>query len=187
VTGLVVGNSQQRKIDTLNLGASYDFGPAKLFAELSQAKDKNKLGTATALAGLPYFVTTSQTDKYNGALVGVTVPVGAGLIRASYSRVKFSNGATPVVNVQNFFSTSNFDSTANQLALGYVHNLSKRTALYATIAKLKITDGQNSAVLGGQSIAQSNGTNPTGGVGNSPAGYTQRSSMGYDFGVRHSF
>ncbi|MEB0110208.1 porin [Variovorax sp. RTB1] len=187
VTGLVVGNSQQRKIDTLNLGASYDFGPAKLFAELSQAKDKNKLGTSAALAGLPYFVTTSQTDKYNGALVGVTVPVGAGLIRASYSRVKFSNGATPVVNVQNFFSTSNFDSTANQLALGYVHNLSKRTALYATIAKLKITDGQNSQVLGGQSITQSNGTNPTGGVGNSPAGYTQRSSLGYDFGVRHSF
>ncbi|MEB0055311.1 porin [Variovorax sp. LG9.2] len=187
VTGLVVGNSQQRKIDTLNLGASYDFGPAKLFAELSQAKDKNKLGTSAALAGLPYFVTTSQTDKYNGALVGVTVPVGAGLIRASYSRVKFSNGATPVVNVQNFFSTSNFDSTANQLALGYVHNLSKRTALYATIAKLKITDGQNSAVLGGQSIIQSNGTNPAGGVGNSPAGYTQRSSLGYDFGVRHSF
>ncbi len=187
VTGLIASDSQQRKIDTLNLGASYDFGPVKLFGELSQAKDKNKLGTATVLAGVPYFVSTSQTDKYNGALVGVTVPVGAGLIRASYSRVKFSNGAAPVFNAQNFFSTSNFDSTANQLALGYVHNLSKRTALYATIAKLKITDGQNSAVLGGQSIFQSNGTNPTGGVGNSPAGYTQRSSLGYDFGVRHSF
>ena len=187
VTGFVVGNSQQRKIDTLNLGASYDFGPVKLFGELSQAKDKNKLGTSTVLAGVPYLVNTNQTDKYNGALLGVTVPVGAGLIRASYSRVKFSNGAAPVFNAQNFFSTSNFDSTANQLALGYVHNLSKRTALYATIAKLKITDGQNSAVLGGQSIIQSNGTNPTGGVGNSPAGYTQRSSLGYDFGVRHSF
>jgi hypothetical protein len=27
------------KVNTLNLGASYDFGPAKLFGELSQAKN----------------------------------------------------------------------------------------------------------------------------------------------------
>ncbi|CAN5917786.1 porin [soil metagenome] len=188
VTGLVIGNSAERKINTLNVGASYDFGPVKLFGELSQAKDKSQAGTATALAGIPYFVTTNVTDKYNGALLGLTVPVGAGLIRASYSRVKFDNGAVSNFNLQNgFFNTTSADSTANQLAIGYVHNLSKRTALYATVAKLKIKDGQNSAVLGGQSIAQSNGTNPTGGVGNSPAGYVQRSSMGYDFGVRHSF
>ena len=188
LTGFVIGNSQQRKVDTLNLGASYDFGPVKLFGELSQAKDKNQLGINQTIAGAPYFVTTSTTDKYNGALIGVTVPVGAGLIRASYSHVKFGNGTAPNLNQSfAFFNNTNFDATANQLALGYVHNLSKRTALYATIAKLNINNGGNSQVLGGQAVNQSNGTNPTGGVGNSPAGYAQRSSMGYDFGVRHSF
>ena len=187
-TGLVLTGAAQRKLDTLNIGASYDFGPVKLFGELSQVKDKNQTSANAAIGGVPYFVTTTATDKYNGALIGVTVPVGAGLIRASYSHVKFGNGAAPNQNQPfAFFNNTNFDATANQLALGYVHNLSKRTALYATIARLNINNGGNSTVLGGQSIAQSNGTNPTGGVGNSPVGYTQRSSMGYDFGVRHSF
>lgn len=186
VTGPAIGNSQERKLNTLNVGASYDFGPVKVFGELSQVKDKNETGRGAALAGIPVFVNTSQTDKYNGVLLGVTIPVDAGLIRVSYGRVKFDNGAAPVSNT-NFFTTSNFDSTANQLAVGYVHNLSKRTALYATVVKLKIKDGQNSQVLGGQSVAQSNGTSSSGGVGTPPAGYTLRSSMGYDFGIRHAF
>ena len=174
---------QKRKIDTLNIGASYDFGPAKLFGELSQVKDKNQGG----VQNVPFLVQQSTTDKYGGALIGVTVPVGAGLIRASYSHVKFSNGSFRPLLANPIINQSNFDATANQLALGYVHNLSKRTALYATISELRINNGGNSQVLGGQSVIQSNGTNPAGGVGNSPAGYAQRSSMGYDFGVRHSF
>jgi predicted porin len=188
VAGLPLAATQQRKIDTLNIGASYDFGPVKLFGELSQAKDKNQVNASAVINAAPYFYSLNQTDKYDGALIGVTVPVGAGLIRASYSHVKFGSGGAPNLNQSfAFFNPTNYDATANQLAIGYVHNLSKRTALYATIAKLNINNGGNSQVLGGQAVNQSNGTNPTGGVGNSPAGYAQRSSMGYDFGVRHSF
>ncbi|MDP9994584.1 putative porin [Variovorax boronicumulans] len=186
VTGLAIGNRQERKLNIFNVGASYDFGPVKLFGELSQVKDKNEIGATSALAGIPVFVNTSQTDKYNGALLGVTIPVGVSLIRVSYGRVKFDNGAAPAVRTS-LFTTSNLDATANELSVGYVHNLSKRTALYATVVKLKIKDGQNSQVLGGQSVAQSNGTNPSGGVGTFPAGYTLRHSMGYDFGIRHAF
>jgi predicted porin len=58
---------------------------------------------------------------------------------------------------------------ANKFALGYVHNLSKRTALYATLARVKNRDGAP-ITLGGA----------TAGVGNF-------SSTGYDLGIRHSF
>jgi predicted porin len=36
---------------------------------------------------------------------------------------------------------NNNDPKANKLAIGYVHNLSKRTALYATIARVSNKNG----------------------------------------------
>jgi len=168
----------EEKIKSLNLGASYDFGPAKLFGEVSRVKDDFKNTTNGALAGIPFATSFNDSDKYTGALVGVTVPVGAGLIRASYGRVKYKNDLgntfTPL------FTFNNFDSTANKLALGYVHNLSKRTALYATVSRTRIKDGQNNpsvmgATAGGSPTYLSTGT------------YAPRSATGYDFGIRHAF
>jgi predicted porin len=169
--------SQNRKINTLNLGASYDFGPAKLFGEVSQAKDKNEVGSTTTILGLPFFNTAQQTDKYNGYLLGVTVPVGAGLIRASYSFVKYKNGAQPVFN---FFNTNDGNAKANQFAIGYVHNLSKRTALYATLSRINIKNGFNNPTIMGAT------------TGGAPAyivggGYAPKRATGYDFGIRHAF
>ena len=69
----------------------------------------------------------SVDDKYDGYLLGAAVPVGAGLIRASYSSVRFGDGAAGVTGS---------DPRAQKFALGYVHNLSKRTALYATVARV---------------------------------------------------
>jgi predicted porin len=162
--------SQDRKINTFNIGASYDFGPAKLFGEISQAKDKNEVGSTTTLLGLPFFNTATQSDKYNGYLLGVTVPVGAGLIRASYSAVKYKNGAPVTFN---FFNTTTNNARANQFAIGYVHNLSKRTALYATIARVSNKNGA-ALTVGGASFVTT-------------GGFTPRSSTGYDFGIRHAF
>ena len=71
-----------RKVQTINLGASYDFGPVKLFGELSNVQ--NKFDTALG----------NTHDSYNGYLIGATVPVGPGLIRASYSTVRY-NEAPP--------------------------------------------------------------------------------------------
>ena len=57
-----------------------------------------------------------KVDIYN---VGVIIPFGAAIIRAGYVHV---DGKGP-----------GFDpNDAKQFALGYVYNLSKRTALYAT-------------------------------------------------------
>ena len=152
--------SLTRKVQTVNLGASYDFGPVKLFGELSNVQNKFDTGL------------TNTHDSYKGYLIGATVPVGPGLIRASYSAVRYNEGATGLYGE---------DPRVNKLALGYVHNLSKRTALYATIARVS---NRNDAAYTGSLTAAS-----TTGYGTTGAGYTglPKSSTGYDFGIRHAF
>ncbi|WP_354357390.1 porin [Variovorax boronicumulans] len=149
------------KVNTLNLGASYDFGPVKLFGEISQAKSKTDFENRT-------FSAANTDTKLSGYLIGVTVPVGAGLIRASYSSVKYNEN-----QILAPFELADPDPKANKIALGYVHNLSKRTALYATIARVS---NKNDAALkvGGPGFL-SNGI------------FTPKTSTGYDFGIRHAF
>ncbi|ADU35389.1 porin [Variovorax paradoxus] len=149
------------KVNTFNVGASYDFGPVKLFGEISQAKNK------TDFENQDFFATNTDT-KLKGYLIGVTVPVGAGLIRASYSSVKYDLNQTV-----GLFDVADPDPKANKIAVGYVHNLSKRTALYATIARVSNKNGANLTV-GGPAFL-SNGT------------FTPKNSTGYDFGIRHAF
>jgi len=137
-------------VNTLNLGASYDLGVVKLFGELSQIKNDYE---SPLLNG---------DVKVNGYLLGVTAPIGAGLIRASYSVAKG--------DVDNFS-----DPKASKFALGYVHNLSKRTALYATVAHISNKNGANFTTSpGNNAVANITGT-------------ANKSSNGYDFGIRHSF
>ena len=94
---------------------------------------------------------TSVTGK--GALIGTLIPLGAGQIRAAYSTYKTDAAGGP---------------KAKKIALGYVHNLSKRTALYTTFARVTNSGGANSSLNG--AVTSVNGR-----------------STGYDFGVRHSF
>lgn len=116
-----------------NIGASYDFKVAKVFALWGE----NKVGA-------------TKTKPWN---VGVHVPFGAGVVRAAYGKVK----ATGVAN------------DASQWTLGYVHNLSKRTALYANYSQI---DNQ--------------GTGTTYNVG-SPVTTPGGQSKGWELGVRHAF
>ena len=176
-TGVVAGTRLAEKLRTINLGASYDFGVLKLMGELSQVKDKAETTTAPLSAGR---LTFKDDDEYNGAMIGMTVPVGAGVLKASYARVKFKNGpgsAAPTV------LALDRDASVNKLALGYVHNLSKRTALYATVARARIKNGQNNPAimavgLGGPAFLS---------TGSGVAGLAPRSATGYDFGLRHAF
>ena len=57
--------------------------------ELSQVRDSSE--TTTPLSAWAGDCTVTDKDKYNGAMIGVTVPVGVGMIKASYARVKFKN------------------------------------------------------------------------------------------------
>ena len=114
----------------------------------------------------------------------MTVPVGAGLIRAAYSGVRYKDGQ-PVAVLPTFpFYNNGSAPKVDKFAIGYVYNLSKRTALYATAAYTKNKNDDN--YLGGLTAANTNtfgnATNPGFVAGGSP-----RSAMGYDFGVKHSF
>ncbi|GAC1354780.1 MAG: porin [Variovorax sp.] len=150
-------------VKTFNLGASYDFGPVKLFGELSRARNSRDYEVQPLTGARP------DVDL-KGYLVGVTVPVGAGLIRAAYSAVKYSYHMSAT-----FLTPRAADPQASKLAIGYVHNLSKRTALYATAARVT---NKNGAAL---SVGDSAFYNATGGV------FTPKTSTGYDFGIRHAF
>ena len=92
--------------------------------------------------------------------LGAQVPVSqAGVVRVSYVNANASTSGATNLN------------DGRQFAIGYLHNLSKRTALYATVAKVNNgTDGMYNVV-----------------TSTSPVLVAGKSSTGYEFGVRHSF
>ena len=94
--------------------------------------------------------------------IGAIVPMGQGEIHASYSRSK-SNILTA-------------DNTVNQYGLGYVYSLSKRTAVYSTVAR--VSNG---------GLSQNSVATFTSGTPNSVAPTVGGSSTGFEFGVRHFF
>lgn len=100
--------------ETTQLGASYDFGVAKAFAQLGQV-DNSTTGNDYTISGL-----------------GVRVPLGAGAVIAQYGQLAPKTGAD-----------------RNTLSVGYLHNLSKRTELYAVAMSDKV-DGLSSG--GGYSL-----------------------------------
>ncbi len=124
------------------LGASYDFGVLRL------------LGSYTAIE-----LREREEQLFN---LGVVVPMGPGLVRASIAKADLSGGPAG--------SNVASDADATRLAIGYVHNLSKRTALYGTYAQIDNKGAQTMSV---------GGTTPA-----LPGGGTSR---GIELGLRHSF
>lgn len=175
--GVATGVRLREKIKTLSLGASYNFGAFKLFGELSQVRDVSVSTAPVPLLGL---VTARETDKYKGGLLGVTVPAGAGLIKGSYSWVKFDNDQGAAAGP----FTPERDASVRKFAIGYEYNLSKRTALYATVARIRIRNGQNNPAI---MAASTGGTAGYLSSGAGSSGYAPRSAIGYDLGMRHTF
>ena len=127
-TNYLTGDAHQN-----NLGASYDFGVAKIVGHITQ----DKLGTVSG----------------KGYLVGGNVPAGAGYFRVAYSHYRLSTATSP---------------ESDKLALGYVHNLSKRTAIYGTAALVRNSGGAAVGVGGALTAAN-------------------ESANGFDLGIKHSF
>jgi len=129
------------KYKFLTVGGSYDFGLAK--------------------PSLIYSTIEYGSLKQELWTVAVSAPIGAGSVWASYTdaKNKSSNGAV---------LTGLGD--ANQIAAGYIYNLSKRTALYTTVSKI---DNKAGAAFNLN--------------GNAPAVATGGGFGGFDLGVRHSF
>lgn len=149
----------------LALRAGYANGPINVALAFSDTKflagniKAVNLGGQYDLGVAKIMAHYNQDDVKGGAegkgfLIGGLVPVGAGEIRLAYSTYKID--------------TVGADPRSNKIALGYVHNLSKRTALYATYAHVSNKNGAAQSLNGSVTAAGDN-------------------SNGYDFGIRHSF
>lgn len=175
--GVPTGGRTDNKLKTINIGASWDFGIVKVFGELSRVDDVLK--TRQMLNAGVFPLSWTEKDTYKGTMLGVQVPIGAGLVRAAYETVKYKNGLSPWAA-----ATTGTDASTSKLSVGYVHNLSKRTALYGTATRIRIKNGQNNptimgAVAGGAATYLS--------TGNGLSGYAPRSATGLDVGIRHAF
>lgn len=160
--GAATGALYNEKIKTLSIGAAYQWGSTRLSTELSQVTDQRDI-YGNGFGG------ASTKDRYRGILLGLQSAVGAnGVLKMAYSQVQLS-----AANDQN--------AKVQRLAVGYEYALSKRTALYATAAKTLISNGQHSLAIMAVRPASSLPYPAT------ASGATPRSSMGYDFGIRHNF
>ena len=134
-------------VETYGLGASYDFGVAKVNGLVLQAKEKG----------------TPSNSKQTSYALGVSAPVGGvGEVKAQYALYDGKNG------------TMYGNGKSHQLSLGYVHNLSKRTALYGTYSYLKNKDNRNMTLIDGN-------------VGNAYSVGQNGSNHGVQVGIRHAF
>jgi len=149
---VAVAYAQQRldlfdgKQKVFNVGGSYDLGVVKLLGYFAQ----DKVDAAGFIA------------KENRYSISGVVPLGQGEIHASYSHSKLTNdiGFTD-------------DSKVGQLALGYVYNLSKRTAVYSTVSRVDNNGAARNSV--------------TSGTAQTAAPTADGKSTGVEFGLRHFF
>ena len=98
-----------------------------------------------------------ESEKVNAYALGVSAPVGAGEVKLQYA----------------LYDNKIIESKAHHISLGYVHNLSKRTAVYGTVSYMDNKDDSN---LGLQAKNLS-----TGGPGRG------ESQTGVQVGIRHAF
>lgn len=111
-------------------------------------------GSFTAMGG--YYRDT--VDRIGGLTgrgpqVGGIFRVGAGEIKAQYSSYKTTAAGNP---------------ESRKISLGYVHKMSKRTAVYGTYARVRNSGGATTALNGATTAAN-------------------QASSGFDLGLRHSF
>lgn len=140
------GASGASNIKYNNLGASYNLGFVRPMFQWAT----EKAGTGA---------------KVRAYLIGAVAPMGRGELRVSYSDYDVSGriSATTTVDANDW----------NKMAIGYGHNLSKRTQLYGTYARVSNDGAQTRAVA----------NNGLSAGAASPGG----SSTGYELGIRHSF
>jgi predicted porin len=146
----------QRQYTAYNIGASWNFGAFKIMGLANW--EEGDLSPATAA------LTNNTSVKVDTYMIGASMPLGAGELKGSAT---FGSGSYDLLDGQ-------------QYAIGYVYNLSKRTALYTTGSYIVnsangVTNSLGQTVIGGG--VYSMGINP--GINGN--------TFGLDFGVKHSF
>ena len=136
-------SATSNEVQRLSIGGSYDFGVAKLNAAYTNVDRESHAGVK------------GTEDK--DFMIGVSAPVGsAGVVKASYNRYESKLGGV--------------SGKADQFSLGYVHNMSKRTAVYGTYAFIDNNNRGNYTLSGGAT-----------------AGLDSGKQHGVQVGVKHSF
>lgn len=145
-----------------NVGASWAFGPVTVIGQYSDFDvDAGEPATATSY-GVP-----SNRNMKNGMLA-VTWTLGSGTLKLSGAKTKGD------LNAGNAAAAATaIDASATQFAVGYVYDLSKRTALYTTASQIKNKKGAH-FYASGSGPAYTNTT-------------ADFKSTGYEFGIRHNF
>jgi len=129
--------------DTYGVGGSYDLGVVKLGAIFQNVTYKPE--------GLPKL-------KYDSYALNSAIPVGSsGVVNLSYA----------------LYDQKAIDSKTHHVAVGYDHNMSKRTTLYGVMAFMKNNDA---ATMG----LKPNNVHPG-------DGQADKSHGGLQVGIRHSF
>lgn len=158
-----------------NLGATYNFKVVKLFGLYSVQKQENTIGTIGGtglnLGGLA--ASAGNHLEAKAFSIGFTAPVGPGEFKFGYSTLELENG----------FGAGTKPS-ADKFAFGYQYNLSKRTALYATYARLKNKDAATGA---GATAGLTAGAARQRGLAGTALTGANASSTAIDLGIRHSF
>jgi len=140
---------QANDIQYISVGASYDVGVVKPMGYFAREK---------ADGG-------ARIDAY---LIGATVPLGQGELRASVARYDVKK------NAQGLSSGNDWD----KYAIGYGYNLSKRTQLYGTYAVVRNKNGQTKTISqNGLAAPLTAGATVLGG----------KNATGLEAGIRHSF
>lgn len=122
-------------VTEIAFGASYDLGKIKPMFTYNRTNNDTQNLTAS------------------NYLLGLSAPIGAGSLLASYNRGSL---------------TGAYVGTIDKLAVGYVYNMSKRTAVYGTLATLRNADGAAVGLNGATTAANER-------------------SNGLDIGIKHSF
>lgn len=107
------------------------------------------------------------SDRLTQTLLGAVVPLGKGQLKLSWVRAD-QGGATTALNAND----------ATQLGAGYVHGLSRRTALYAHAARIANKAGAAFAVPGGPA---------TSGAATAANYFGGQRSSAFELGLRHDF
>lgn len=127
-----------------SIGASYDFKVVKVTGYVSQARYADA--------------------KLTIANIGALAPLGRGAVRVSYIDANAS-GHMPS-------GAGHEGNDASQLAVGYLYDLSKRTSLYGTVARI---DNKHAAAY----VVDKSPALPSPNAG--------KDSTGFEVGIRHRF
>lgn len=129
------------KFKDATVGASYDFRVVKV----SAAWRRFSLGS----------------PRQTNMLLAAVVPIGLGDLKLSYLKADL-DGRVGATNIGT--------ADATQFGIGYVYNLSRRSAVYATASRIDNKGAATFTVPGGSAAPKAGGT-----------------STGFEAGLRHSF